>query len=58
MEKTPQTAKKSVSADWLVRGVLTKIGDIFDRLTLRGYKPSSTLAATELIDRMKVLLES
>lgn len=47
-----------MSADWLVRGVLTKIGDIFDRATLRGYKPSSTLATSELIERMKALLDS
>ncbi len=46
------------SADWLVRGTLTKIGDIFDRLTGRGYKPSSTLATSELIERMKFLLDS
>jgi len=58
MQNAPQSAKKGFSADWLVRGVLTKIGDIFDRLTGRGYKPTSTLATSELIERMKFLLDS
>jgi hypothetical protein len=44
MQNAPQSAKKGISADWLVRGVLTKIGDIVDRLTGRRYKPSSSLA--------------
>jgi len=58
MQNAPQTTKKGISADWLVRGVLTKIGDIFDRLTGRGYKPSSSLATSELIERMKFLMNS
>ena len=58
MQNAPQTTKKTISADWLVRGVLTKIGDIFDRLTGRGYKPSSSLATSELIERMKFLMDS
>lgn len=58
MQNAPQSAKKSVSADWLVRGVLTKIGDIVDRLTGRRYKPSSSLATSELIERMKFLMDS
>jgi pSer/pThr/pTyr-binding forkhead associated (FHA) protein len=58
MQDAPQTAKKGLSADWLVRGVLTKIGDIVDRMTGRRYKPSSSLATSELIERMKFLMES
>jgi pSer/pThr/pTyr-binding forkhead associated (FHA) protein len=58
MQNAPQSAKKSVSADWLVRGVLTKIGDIVDRMTGRRYKPSSSLATSELIERMKFLMDS
>jgi pSer/pThr/pTyr-binding forkhead associated (FHA) protein len=50
--------KKSFSPDWLVRGILTKIGDIFDRLTGRGWKPSSSLATSELIERLKILLDA
>jgi len=56
-EKQPPS-KKSITPDWLVRGVLTKIGDIFDRLTGRGWKPSSSLATSELIERLKALLDA
>lgn len=50
--------KKNFSPDWLVRGVLTRLGDTFDRLTGRGWKPSSSLATSELIERLKKLLDS
>lgn len=50
--------RKSFSLDWLVSGILTKIGDIFDRLTGRGWKPSSSLATSELIERLKALLDA
>lgn len=53
-----ESKKNKISADWLVRGSLTRIGDIFDRLTGRGYKPSSSLATSELIERMKFLMDS
>ena len=49
--------KKSFSVDWLLRGSLTKIGDIFDRVTGRGWKPSSSLATSELIEKLKTLLD-
>lgn len=49
---------KNFSPDWLVRGVLTKLGDTFDRLTGRGWKPSSSLATSELIERLIKLLDS
>jgi pSer/pThr/pTyr-binding forkhead associated (FHA) protein len=55
--KTPEN-KKAFSVDWLLRGSLTRIGDIFDRLTGRSWKPSSSLATSELIERLKKLLES
>ncbi|MEJ7846660.1 MAG: FHA domain-containing protein [Pyrinomonadaceae bacterium] len=58
MPETPQTSKKSITADWLVQGVLTKIGDMFDRLTGRGWKPSSSLATSELVERLKRLLDA
>lgn len=41
-----------------MRGVLTKLGDSFDRLTGRRWVPSSSLAASELIERTKRLLDS
>ncbi|HTK38133.1 MAG TPA: FHA domain-containing protein [Pyrinomonadaceae bacterium] len=54
----PAATKKSFSPDWLVRGVLTKLGDTFDRLTGRGWKPSSSLATSELIEKLKALLDA
>ena len=56
-EKAP-TSTKNFSLDWLVQGVLTKLGDTFDRFTGRGWKPSSTLATSELIERLKQLLDA
>ena len=53
-----ESSAKGITPDWLVHGVLTKIGDIVDRLTGRGWKPSSGLATSELIERLKVLLDS
>jgi pSer/pThr/pTyr-binding forkhead associated (FHA) protein len=38
--------------------VLTKIGDTFDRLTGRGWKPSSSLATSELAEQLKSLLDA
>jgi pSer/pThr/pTyr-binding forkhead associated (FHA) protein len=49
--------KPTRSADWFVQGILTKIGDTFDRLTGRGWKPSSSLATSELAERLKTLLD-
>ena len=54
----PAATKKSISPDWLVRGVLTKLGDTFDRFTGRGWKPSSSLATSELIEKLKGLLDA
>lgn len=50
--------EKSISADWFVRGVLTRVGEIFDRLTGRSWKPSSSLATSELTERLKLLLDA
>jgi hypothetical protein len=55
-EQENNTGKK-FSTDWLLRGVLTKVGDAFDRLTGRGYRPSSSLATSELIEKLKKLLD-
>lgn len=57
-DKKSSNTKKTFSPDWLVSGVLTKIGEIFDRLTGRNWKPSSTLATSELILRLKKLLDT
>lgn len=58
MPERKPVQSKGFSVDWLIRGSLTKIGDIFDRLTGRGWKPSSSLATSELIERMKALMDA
>ncbi|MDM7922913.1 MAG: FHA domain-containing protein [Pyrinomonadaceae bacterium] len=58
MPEQEPTNKKNLSPDWFVQGILTKIGDTFDRFTGRGWKPSSSLATSELIERMKSLLDA
>lgn len=55
--KTPPP-KKSFSADWLVGGILAKLGESFDKLTGRNWKPTSSLATSELIERLKKLLDA
>ncbi len=56
-EKQP-VAKKGFTADWLMQGALTRIGDTFDRLTGRGWTPSSSLATSGLIQRLIKLIDS
>jgi hypothetical protein len=46
------------SADWFLRGVLTKVGETIDRLTFRRREPPNSLATSELIERVKNLLDS
>jgi pSer/pThr/pTyr-binding forkhead associated (FHA) protein len=58
MAEKIQPVKRSVTPDWLVQGVLTKVGDFFDRLVGRGWKPSSSLATSELIERLKSILDA
>jgi hypothetical protein len=50
--------KKGVSLDWLIGGVLSKIGDTFDRFTGRNWNPSSNLATSKLVEKLKLLLDS
>ena len=57
MSENTTATKKSFSLDWLIGGILTKFGDIFDRLTGRRWKPSSSLATSELTERLKKLLD-
>ncbi len=58
MAEKETVPKKKISTDWLLRGVLTKVGDTFDRFTGRRWIPSSTLATSELIERLKTLLDA
>lgn len=57
-EKEKSKTKKSVNADWFVQGILSKIGDIFDRMTGRGSDQASSLSTSELTERLKSLLDS
>jgi len=56
-EKGSET-KPNFSADWLLRGALARIGDTFDRFTGRKWVPSSSLATSELIERIKKVLDA
>lgn len=58
MTEKEKVIQKKRSADWILRGLLTKIGDTFDRLTGRRWIPSSSLATSELVERIKKLLDS
>ena len=53
-----KTNKKSGSADWFVQGILSKVGDIFDKLTGRGSDKTSSLSTSELNERLRILLDS
>jgi pSer/pThr/pTyr-binding forkhead associated (FHA) protein len=58
MPEQNNSVQKKLSLDWLLRGVLTKVGDTFDRLTGRRWTPSSSLATSELIEKLKHLLDA
>lgn len=58
MAENSPPIKKKISLDWFMRGALAKIGEIFDRFTGRNWQPSSSLATSELIERLKILLDS
>ena len=57
-ENNSNQAKKTFSPDWLVRGVLTKLGDTFDKFTGRKWQPSSNLATSEMTERLTKLLDA
>jgi pSer/pThr/pTyr-binding forkhead associated (FHA) protein len=57
MSEENNSSKKKISIEWLMRGVLTKVGDTFDRLTGRRWSPSSSLATSELSEKLKKLLD-
>lgn len=58
MADNKPVTKQAFSADWFLRGALTRIGDTFDRFTGRKWTPSSSLATSELVERMKKLLDA
>jgi hypothetical protein len=53
-----KTNTKNISLDWFMRGALAKIGEMLDSFTGRNWQPSSSLATSELIERLKILLDS
>ncbi|MFN2501853.1 MAG: FHA domain-containing protein [Pyrinomonadaceae bacterium] len=55
-EKTT-VSKKKISADWLLQGALSRIGDMLDSVTGRKWTPASSLATSGLIERLKKLLD-
>ena len=57
MPDKTESQKKSITPDWLVQGALTRVGDMFDKLTGRSWKPASSLATSGLIERMKMLMD-
>jgi hypothetical protein len=58
MPENEPVTKKRMSADWFMRGALARIGDALDRFTGRTWQPTSSLATSQLIERLKNLLES
>ena len=58
MSEKNSNTNKSFSLDWLIQGILTKLGEIFDGFTGRKWKPSSSLATSELIEKLKFLLDA
>ncbi|HXF43151.1 MAG TPA: FHA domain-containing protein [Pyrinomonadaceae bacterium] len=57
MAETDKTKGLDGSVDYLVKGVLSRVGDLVDRMTGRSWRPSSSLATSELIERLKAILD-
>ncbi len=57
-DRDSQNKTKTFTPDWFVQGVLTKLGETFDRLTGRGWNPSSSLATSKLTEKLRFLLDS
>lgn len=57
MSEENNSPKKKFTIEWMLRGVLTKLGDTLDRLTGRRWMPSSSLATSELSEKLKKLLD-
>jgi hypothetical protein len=57
--KEPQiSSKPGVSFEWLLKGSLSRLGDIFDSFTRRKEPPPNSLATSQLVERLKRLLDS
>ncbi len=51
------TNKGGFTLDWLVGGALSRIGETVDRVTGRGWNPSSSLATSKLSEKLCFLLD-
>ncbi len=58
MPDNTEAPKKSITPDWIVQGALTRVGDMFDKLTGRSWQPAGSLATSGLIERMKRLMDA
>ena len=58
MPEPEPVTKKKVSADWFMRGALTRIGETLDSFIGRNWQPSSSLATSGLVERLQKLLEA
>lgn len=58
MIEKKQDSGNKLSADWLMRGSLARIGSTVDKLTGRQWSPSNSLATSGLIERLKRLLDA
>lgn len=56
-DKEPRQ-QKPTNPDWFVRGALTRVGEIFDGFLGRNWTPTSSLATSELIERIKRLMDA
>lgn len=50
-------AAKSKGVESLIQGILIRSGTMIDKLTGRGWRPSSSLATSELADKLRLLLD-
>ncbi|HCA56426.1 MAG TPA: hypothetical protein DEP46_00430 [Blastocatellia bacterium] len=50
-------AEKNRGVESLIQGLLVRSGSVIDKLTGRGWRPSSSLATSELADRLRSLLD-
>jgi len=58
MAEKEAVTNKRLSPDWFMRGALAKIGDTLDRFAGRHWQPSSSLATSELVERLRGLLDA
>ena len=58
MNNKTNNPKPRLSLEWLLGGSLSRIGDIIDSYTRRKEVPRSSLATSQLIERLKRLLDS